>query len=162
MKTLDRDLLAQVRGEEVVSGFDEWLETLTVGLRAELDQLGAAREEALRKVRDIDSEIGRIKRILRAAEPSKTTKTKRKSQQAEVPRYSVAPWRKEAALKALREHGPKMSNRQLEEALGWPRPTVNTTTLVLRQEGKIRLAGEGKDRTRFYALLPAGKVTADV
>lgn len=154
MTTLDQDLLAQVRGEEAVSGFEEWLQTLTVGLEAELDQLEAARKEALTRMKSIDSEITRVRKILRAVNPTEKPKPKKKSAAS----YSVADWRKEELLEAMRKHGGrKVTNRELAEILGWPRATVNTTTLVLRSEGKIRKAGDGPNKTQFYAIMPGVK-----
>ena len=172
MNTLDQELLGQVRGDSAVEEelpvhyrVDEWVANLTAQIEAELDQLRAERRDAQKRTQEIDTEINRLKRILRASGQTIYKKRPKKANTAETgdtaetgkPVYSASPKRKKEVLNAMRGKG-FLRTRDIAALLpNIPKSSVSGAVLALRQDGLVRDAGFDSDEepTR-YALYPEG------
>ncbi len=138
---IDSDLWAEIaqgngsldqRVDEAVAGIIEYRQHLT-----------QTRTRVMEVVREIDSEITRCDRILRAAAGTKAEPSKKKKQN-----WTPKPESVEAVLAFMRQHPTEaLTADEIAKGAGMSAGTARGCLDLLRQQEKVRLAGT-RDATR--------------
>lgn len=149
MTRLDHDLFERLRdtagGNGIVVRVDERIAEVVAPLETERDQLLAERDACREYVQRLDTQIGRINRIIVAAKHGE----KRQAPRKETTRPSRT--KLDAVLAAIDVADGPLTNSDIVEATGISKPTVNAATYHLRRDGAIRRAGT-RGQAALYTL----------